>query len=75
MADDTHVHNPADDSDALSARAKWSIVAVVVACLVGAPLLILVRPPTFVPYRDAYMGLSLIPGLVLGAVGVWTAIR
>jgi len=77
MADDTYVHNPSADDDrtALSRRAKWSIVAVVVACVVGAPLFILVRPPTFVPYRDAYLGLSLIPGLVLGVVGVWTAIR
>jgi hypothetical protein len=59
----------------LSTRAKWVVAAAVAACLLGAPVLILLRPPTFVPYRDAYLGLSLIPGLVLGAVGVWTAIR
>ena len=75
MTEDTYVRNPSADSDDLSGRAKWGIVAVVVACIVGAPLLILARPPTFVPYRDAYLGLSLIPGLLLGAVGVWTAIR
>ena len=77
MADDTYHHDPGDDgdSDGLSARAKWAVVVGVIACVVGAPLLILARPPTFVPYRDAYLGLSLVPGLVLGAIGVWTATR
>jgi hypothetical protein len=64
----------ADESDGPGPVASWGVAVVLVACLVGAPVAILLVPPTFVPYRDAYLGLALVPGLVLGALGVWTTL-
>ncbi|MFB6137378.1 MAG: hypothetical protein ABEJ42_03420 [Halobacteriaceae archaeon] len=59
----------------LAGRAGWLFVGLLVGCLVGFPTAILIWPPTFVPYTDAYLALSLVPGLLLGAAGAWTAVR
>lgn len=71
------VHDPdaASDDDGLSDRQGWALVGVLVACFVGFPLAILAWPPTFLPYHDAYLALALVPGLLMGAVGVWSALR
>jgi len=71
----TPASSAADGEPALGGAAQWGLVAVVLACLVGAPVAMFLWPPTMVPYRDAYLGLSLVPGLVLGLVGAWTATR
>jgi len=52
----------------------WLIASILVVCLVGAPLAIYFWPPTFVPYRDAFFGLALVPGLVLGVMAVWLTV-
>ncbi|MFB6104775.1 MAG: hypothetical protein ABEJ57_06810 [Halobacteriaceae archaeon] len=60
---------------ALSPRRQWLVVAVLVGVLVGFPVAILVWPPTLLSFQDAYLGLALVPGLVLGATVVWLATR
>lgn len=83
MRDEGYVHDPdatgesrPDERGApLSERRGWALVALLAACLVGAPLAILVWPPTFLSYADAYLALALVPGVVLGAGAVWTAVR
>jgi len=59
----------------LGGRAGWVAVVALAVCLVGFPVAILVWPPTFVPYRDAYLALAMVPAVLLGLVGVWLAVR
>lgn len=59
----------------MDARTGWLLVGTLLVCFVGFPLAILLWPPTFVPYRDAFLGLAMVPALLLGLVGVWTALR
>lgn len=74
MTEEGYAHEPDErERDGPGAATQWGVVGLVAACVVGAPLLILFYPPTFLPYEDAYMGLSLVPGLVLGVLGVWSA--
>jgi hypothetical protein len=73
---ETTVMSGSDGADAgLDGRAVWAVVGALALCLVGAPLAILVWPPTFLSFVDAYIALSMVPALALGAVGVWTALR
>jgi hypothetical protein len=53
----------------------WLMVAVLVAVLFGFPLAILVWPPTFVPYRDAFLGLAMVPAIGFGLIGVYAAVK
>jgi hypothetical protein len=65
-----------DRGDArLDGRRGWLVVAVLAACVVGFPVAILVWPPTFLPYTDAFLALSMVPALVLGAAGVLVGLR
>lgn len=55
-------------------RRGWVLVAVLAFSLLGAPLLILWRPPG-VPYWAALLALPMLPAILLGAVGVWATTR
>jgi len=59
----------------LDGRAGWLVVALLAVCLVGFPLAILLWPPTFLPYVDAYLALGMIPALLLGVAGVLVGLR
>jgi len=61
----------------MSDRAQWLVVVVLFFAGVVAPLyLYLVGPGSFgLGFRDTYLAVPMIPALVLGAVGVWTAVR
>jgi len=59
----------------MSERMGWLLVGALLVFLVGFPVAILFWPPTFVPYRDAFLGLAMVPAVGLGLVGVYTAIR
>lgn len=52
----------------------WLLVAVLAFSLLGAPLLILWRPPGL-PYWVALLALPMLPAVLLGAVGVWATTR
>jgi hypothetical protein len=55
-------------------RRGWVLLAVLAFALLGAPLLILWRPPG-VPYWAALLALPMLPAILLGAVGVWATTR
>lgn len=69
MTDETPPETP------LSPWRQWLVVAVLVGMLVAVPVTILIWPPTLLSFQDAYLGLALVPGLVLGATVVWLATR
>lgn len=52
----------------------WVLLAVLAFSLLGAPLLILWRPPGL-PYWAALLALPMLPAVLLGAVGVWATTR
>ncbi|WP_323675461.1 hypothetical protein [Halorubellus sp. PRR65] len=52
----------------------WVLLGVLAFSLVGAPLLILFRPPAL-PYWAALLALPMLPAILLGAVGVWATTR
>jgi polyferredoxin len=58
-----------------SERAGWAMVLVLVVVLFGFPIAILYWPPTFVPYRDAFLGLAMVPAIGFGLIGVYTAVK
>jgi hypothetical protein len=59
---------------ALSERRQWLLVGLLVACVIGFPVAILLWPPTVLSFRDAFLGLAMIPGLLLGATALWLAV-
>ncbi|NIB99964.1 hypothetical protein [Halobacterium sp. R2-5] len=74
-------HDPREDYDdaeaGMSERAQWLVVAALVVSGLLAPLyLYVVGPGTFgLSYRDTYLAVPMIPAILLGAIGVWTAVR
>jgi len=58
-----------------SERGGWAMILVLVAVLFGFPIAILYWPPTFVPYRDAFLGLAMVPAVGFGLIGVYTAVK
>lgn len=65
---------PNDDAD-LDPRWQWVVVGTVATMLVAVPAVILVWPPTLLSFRDAYLALALVPGLVLGILALRLATR
>jgi hypothetical protein len=68
--------DPSPDDD-LSPRAQWLLVAVLFVCGIVAPAYIYwVGPGSFgLGFRDTYLAIPMIPAILLGLVGVWTAVR
>lgn len=64
-----------EEGGPFAGRRGWLAVAVLFVFLVVAPLVVLFRPPTFLGFQDAYLAVSVVPGLALGAVAVWAAVR
>lgn len=65
---------PAEATEAIGERRQWVIVALLVALVAGFPAAILLWPPTILPYRDAFLGLAMVPGVLLGATALWLAL-
>jgi hypothetical protein len=67
----------AETETAMSNRAQWLVVAVLVVTGLLAPgYVYFVGAGSFgLSFRDTYLAIPMIPALLLGAVGVWTAIR
>jgi hypothetical protein len=61
----------------MSERAQWLVVAVLFVSGIVAPLyLYVVGPGSFgLGFRDTYLAIPMVPAILLGAVGVWTAVR
>ncbi|MFB6268527.1 MAG: hypothetical protein ABEH83_01185 [Halobacterium sp.] len=87
-ADDAVTASDAPGSDAervdasaadggMSDRAQWLVVAALFVSGIVAPLyLYVVGPGSFgLGFRDTYLAIPMIPAVLLGAVGVWTAVR
>lgn len=53
----------------------WLLVVVVLFALVVVPAVILLRPPTGVSFRFAYLILPTVPAILLGVVAVWAVLR
>jgi len=72
------VATPAESSSASTdedlGAAGWVLVAVLVVCLLVIPAVVLIRPPAL-PWEVSLLVLPMLPGVVLGAVAVWTAVR
>lgn len=60
-------------SGRLSAAQQWVLVGLLGLCVLAFPIAILLWPPTVLAYRDAFLGLAMIPGLLLGITGLWMA--
>ena len=52
----------------------WVLVVAIVASFVVVPTVIVLRPPGL-PYWFSMLILPILPGVVLGVVAVWAAIR
>jgi hypothetical protein len=63
-----------DSAERSVGRRGWVLLAVLAFSLLGAPLLILWRPPG-IPYWAALLALPMLPAILLGAVGVWATTR
>lgn len=61
----------------MSRRRQWVVVAALVVSGILAPAyLYFVGPGSFgLGFRDTYLAIPMIPAILMGAVGVWTAIR
>lgn len=53
----------------------WVLVATLLVALIVIPALIILRPPTEISFRFAYLILPTIPAIALGVVAVWVALR
>jgi len=60
----------------------WLLVGALVVAFLVIPWALIVLPPVQrgvtalgLPLRDAYLVVPLVPALVLGLLGVWTALR
>ena len=72
-----HEPQEAAGTDDMNKRSQWLVVAVLALCGLGAPAyLYWVGPGTFgLGFRDTYLAIPMIPAILLGLVGVWTAVR
>ncbi|MFB6072089.1 MAG: hypothetical protein ABEJ88_03885 [Halobacterium sp.] len=72
-----HEPEEAASEAAMSDRAQWLVVAVLLVSGVLAPsFLYFVDPTAFgLSFRDTYLAVPMVPAVLLGAVGVWTAVR
>lgn len=53
----------------------WTLVGTVVFAFLIAPAIILLHPPSALPFFVAYLILPLLPAFLLGLVAVWSATR
>lgn len=67
----------AASDEGMSDRVQWLVVAVLVVCGLAVPAYIYwVGPGSFgLGFKDTYLAIPMIPAILLGAVGVWTAVR
>lgn len=67
----------ATEDGGMSDRAQWLVVGALFCCGIVAPLyLYVVGPGSFgLGFRDTYLAIPMIPAVVLGLIGVWTAVR
>jgi hypothetical protein len=63
------------DSESLSGRTGWAVVAVVAVLLLGIPGLLLFSSPRGFGSYGVYVAIAMVPALAFGALGVWTALR
>lgn len=80
---ETYAHEPetvttdpeGDDSKGLSNREGWLIAGALAVLLVGSPVAVYLWPPGFLGFRDAYLAVAMVPGFLLGVLGLWAAAR
>jgi hypothetical protein len=74
-APDPDSDSDSDPGSGLTERQGWAVAALLLVCLVVVPLLVWVRPPTFVPFQAAYLALAAVPGFLLGGAAVWLTVH
>jgi hypothetical protein len=72
-----HEPEAATTRTSMSKRSQWLVVGVLALCGLAAPAYIYwVGPGSFgLGFRDTYLAIPMVPAILLGAVGVWTAVR
>ena len=87
--DDTYVHRPSGEPPRKAAATDddfgwrgWVLVVVLVFSFLVVPWALILLPSAQsgvsalgLSWRDTYLALPMIPALVLGALGVWTALH
>jgi len=74
FADDSESSDAeSDDSAGLSNREGWLIAGALAVLLVGSPMAAYLWPPGFLGLRDAYLAVAMVPGFLLGLLGLWAA--
>ena len=63
---------PADEA---FGREGWILVSAIVFAFLIIPAIIVLRPPTWVSFRFAFLILPFIPAIALGVLAVWSATR
>ncbi|AAG20031.1 MULTISPECIES: hypothetical protein [Halobacterium] len=73
----THEPQEAAGTDDMSKRSQWLLVAALAVCGLAAPAFIYwAGAGSFgLGFRDTYLTIPMIPAVLLGVVGVWTAVR
>jgi len=72
-----HEPQEAAGTDDMNKRSQWLVVAVLLVSGILAPaFLYFVDPTVFgLTYRDTFLAVPMVPAILLGAIGVWTAVR
>lgn len=55
-------------------RRGWVLVAVLIVSFLVIPGIIILAPPSALPFEVAFLILPLLPAFLLGAVAVWSAL-
>jgi hypothetical protein len=70
-----------ESGGALSGRAGWVVVAVLFLAGIVAPALLYVAGQTGdlqalgLGFKNTYLAVPMVPAILLGAIGIWTALR
>lgn len=70
-----------EDESGLSGHAGWLVVAVLFLSAIVAPLLLYWAGQTGdlqalgLGFKDTYLAIPMLPAILLGAIGIWTALK
>ena len=78
---ETDPQSDTETTAALSGRTGWLVVAVLFVSAIVAPLLLYWAGQTGdlqalgLGFKDTYLAIPMLPAILLGAIGIWTALR
>ena len=59
----------------ISGTTGWLVVGILALFAIGVPVILLLTTPTGVGSFGVYVAIAMLPALVFGAFGVWTALQ